>query len=121
MISHFNGGNLPWPHTTSESYLAQDGIDWTEVPGWDGWLPDVTRCVPFTRAVAASRLLTHCGANPIIAAAAVQRAWLAERRPRSWFGEPPQAGSTVPGASDAFVADVRRTLGRAAGGEGSHA
>jgi hypothetical protein len=39
MISHLTGGNLPHPFTTTDAYLAQDGIDWDGV-GWDGGLPD---------------------------------------------------------------------------------
>lgn len=35
MISHLNGGNLPWPFTTTEAYMASTGIDWSGC-GWDG-------------------------------------------------------------------------------------
>ena len=94
MISHLNGGNTCQPPT------GHPEPDWSHIV-WDGSLPDPAPPVPFVRAIAAGRLMAHLGTNAVIAAAAVQRAWFAERR---------ALRITVPGASDQFVSDVQRVM-----------
>lgn len=65
-----------------------------------GW--DVTSPVPFATSVRVCRVMAQSGLfSPVIVAASVQRAWLAEQR---------AAGSTVPGAGDAFVAAVQEVI-----------
>jgi hypothetical protein len=98
MISHLNGGN------TAQRPTGHPEPDWTGV-GWDGTLLDLATPVPFTQAVLGARLLTRCGARPVMAAAAVQRAWFAERR---------AARCTVAGVPDEFVNAVRGVIAEAA-------
>jgi hypothetical protein len=97
VISHFTGGNICDPPT------GFPDLDW-DLCGWDGTLPDMTRTIPFQKAVFGAALLVIGGAHPVIAAAAIQRAWFAEKR---------ATRVTLEGVPDELVTAVRRMIARA--------
>lgn len=103
MISPFNGGNTCQP---PEPVLSPD--EWEARLEHDEWeaARAVDASIALTPAVTGARLIVRCGTNPVIAAAAVQRAWFADRR---------AAGVTIPGSPDEFVAAVRGVIAEARG------